>query len=324
MSENSSAVPQTKPETSSVEVTKSKNQEEIIPPAPIATTNVTANAEEISASMKQIFQQNQKLFVKTTTAPTTPVDKKNGSRSPFPHPFGLSQFNNINSDISYEDGSESRVEQKVCSPSFQRPQYQSGGSFKLRQLKHETNKYDPVQDGDEFVQSPILKSALKELDKEKAVHHTEQLLMLQKENDIENVNDPNAQIIRKSSKINPPEKALQRLGVDAVQVQRSVALKRMGITEQDLWQAAPHFTTAHQRKRTVEIFDERYSRKIIKILGGTEEQILRRKALSVLGTTEEEYQHQRSISLSKLGTMDSDLVRRKSGSMDASCLPIKK
>ena len=113
----------------------------------------------------------------------------------------------------------------------------------------------------------------------------------------------------------------------------------MGITEEDLWHAAPHFESPRQRRRTIEIFDQRYSRKIVKILGMSEEQILRKKALQVLGTTEAEYQRHRSLSLSALGeefnngnkqrkkslTLKGLSFRKTSSASDeVGCLPIKK
>lgn len=162
------------------ETKKSKNQEDIITPAP-----TPSNPDNVTK--RDSFKEKQKMFVETTR-----------------------------SDQYFDE--ESRIEEKVSSPNtFQRPQYQSGGSFKIRKT---SPLKEQIISERQLEQSPVLRQALVSFEKEKEVHRTAELRKLKKENESRTNISPKVQARR-----NPPSKALQRLGVNAQQVQRAVALK---------------------------------------------------------------------------------------------------
>lgn len=96
------------------------------------------------------------------------------------------------------------------------------------------------------------------------------------------------------------DKALKILGYETVeQLHRAKALHRLGLTEQDMFNAKPHFISRAEAEKIRDAYSSfGYSKKLKNITGASEEQILRIKACTVLGTNEIEIDEDRSIRLS--------------------------
>lgn len=70
----------------------------------------------------------------------------------------------------------------------------------------------------------------------------------------------------------------------------------MGLSEKDLREAEKHFLSKDQKERIGQRFDQKYkSKKLLKVLGTSEDAIMRSKALSKLGVSEDEFQKSRSM-----------------------------
>uniref|UniRef100_A0A7S2WBL6 Uncharacterized protein n=1 Tax=Mucochytrium quahogii TaxID=96639 RepID=A0A7S2WBL6_9STRA len=98
-------------------------------------------------------------------------------------------------------------------------------------------------------------------------------------------------------------KAINLLGYDSEeQLLRAKALVRMGLTEEDMYQSAPHFSSIQEQERINKRYQERgLSEKLPQVTGMRPEQILRRKAVETLGTSESEIALDRDVKLSSIG-----------------------
>ena len=73
-------------------------------------------------------------------------------------------------------------------------------------------------------------------------------------------------------------------------------MKKMGLSENDVLEAEKHFLSKDQKKRIDKRFDQKYkSKKVLRVLGTSEDAILRAKGLSRLGVSEAEFQKSRSM-----------------------------
>lgn len=107
-----------------------------------------------------------------------------------------------------------------------------------------------------------------------------------------------------SAKLRLSQKAVERLGFETEeQLFRAKALDKMGLSEEDMYKAAPYFKTPEEQNKIRNSFKKLgYTDKLPKVTGMSEEQIMRRKAVEKLGTSENELEKDREETLGKLGT----------------------
>lgn len=117
------------------------------------------------------------------------------------------------------------------------------------------------------------------------------------------------------------QKAVEFFGYETEQqLLRSKALERMGLTEDDMYKAAPHFMSSDKQDKMHEVYQKKgLSEKLPAITGMTEEQIMRRKAVETLGTTEDSIDLDRVEKLANLGT-SGPKVNSSCSAEDANCL----
>lgn len=124
-----------------------------------------------------------------------------------------------------------------------------------------------------------------------------------------------------SGKQRVSQKAVEFFGYEnEEQLLRSKALQRMGLTEDDMYKAAPHFKSSDQQLKARETYHKKgYTDKLPALTGMTEEQIMRRKAVDTLGTDEDSIDMERVARLANLGISDPK-VNSCTATDDSNCL----